>query len=100
MRHLFRLIVTVFCGAILCNAQATLAGAQEAPQPLRVVLLGTGLPRPSAARAGPADAIVVGKKTFIVDAGRGVVMRLVAASLPLDSIHCGFLPHLPSAQFA
>jgi ribonuclease Z len=96
MRYLLRLIVTVFCGAILCNAQATLAGAQEAPQPMRVVLLGTGFPRPSADRAGPADAIVVGKKTFIVDAGRGVVMRLVAASLPLDSIQCVFLTHLHS----
>ena len=70
--------------------------AQQPATPMQVVLLGTGFPRPSADRAGPADAIVAGKKTFIVDAGRGVVMRLAGANLPLDSIQCVFLTHLHS----
>jgi ribonuclease Z len=70
--------------------------AQQPATPMQVVLLGTGFPRPSAERAGPAAAIVIGKKTFIVDAGRGVVMRLVGANLPLDSIQCVFLTHLHS----
>lgn len=63
---------------------------------MQVILLGTGYPRPSADRAGPATAIVVGDKTYIVDAGRGVVMRLVGAKLPLATIQGVFLTHLHS----
>ncbi len=63
---------------------------------MQVVLLGTGFPRPSADRAGPAAAIVIGDKTFVVDAGRGVVMRLASAKLPLSGVQCVFLTHLHS----
>jgi ribonuclease Z len=63
---------------------------------MQVVLLGTGFPRPSADRAGPSAAIVIGDKTFVVDAGRSVVMRLVAAKLPLTTVQCVFLTHLHS----
>src|SRR5579862_5547235 len=65
--------------------QPTPAAPAIAPQAsqMQVVLLGTGVPGPSAVRAGPSAAIVVGEKIFIVDAGRGVVMRLAGAKLPL-----------------
>ena len=69
--------------------------AQQTPA-MQLVLLGTGYPYPSADRAGPACAVEVGKKLFVVDAGRGSVMRLAAAGNPWDSIAAVFLTHLHS----
>lgn len=69
--------------------------AQQDPV-MELILLGTGYPYPSADRAGPANAVVVGDKVFIVDAGRGVVMRLAAADIPWSSIHSTFITHLHS----
>ncbi|MCI0353690.1 MAG: MBL fold metallo-hydrolase [Acidobacteria bacterium] len=67
---------------------------------MQVVLLGTGFPRPDPERAGPAAAVVVGEKVFVVDAGRGVVLRLAAAELPLKSVRAAFLTHLHSDHTA
>lgn len=67
---------------------------------MEVILLGTGFPRPSAERAGPATAVVVGEKVFVVDAGRGVVMRLAATEFPLSAIRAVFLTHLHSDHTA
>ena len=63
---------------------------------MEVVLLGTGYPRPDADRAGPATAVIVGDKVFLVDAGRGVMMRYASLGLPLKSIRAVFLTHLHS----
>jgi ribonuclease Z len=63
---------------------------------MQVILLGTGYPRPSNERAGPATAIVVSEKLFVVDAGRGVVMRLAATGIPLKLLRAVFLTHLHS----
>lgn len=61
-----------------------------------VILLGTGFPRPDPERFGPATAIAVNGKVFLVDAGRGVTLRFAAAGLPLDSLRAVFLTHLHS----
>jgi len=63
---------------------------------MQVILLGTGFPRPDPDRAGPSTAIVVNGKVFLVDAGRGVVMRLAATEFPLKAIRAVFLTHLHS----
>lgn len=63
---------------------------------MQLILLGTGYPYPSAERAGPSCAIVVRGKVFIVDAGRGTVMRLAAAGIPWGSIEAVFITHLHS----
>src|SRR5688500_7780547 len=55
---------------------ATPAAAQ-AP---RVILLGTGTPNADPARSGPATAVLVGNRAFIIDAGPGVVRRAAAAA--------------------
>jgi len=48
-----------------------------------IVLTGTGSPIPDANRAGPSTLVKAGDTHILVDAGRGVVMRLAAAeSLP------------------
>jgi ribonuclease BN (tRNA processing enzyme) len=45
----------------------------------RVVLLGTGTPRPDPNRSGPATAIVVGDTPYLIDFGVGVIRRTTAA---------------------
>jgi len=85
---------------MLVVSLATFGFAQTPPTPLSpkiyAILLGTGYPRPDADRAGPSTAIIIGEKVFLVDAGRGVTMRLAAANLAPKSIHAVFLTHLHS----
>jgi ribonuclease Z len=68
--------------------------------PIEVVLLGTGYPRPDPARAGPAAAIVAGERWFVVDAGRGVTMRIAATPLRYPAMKAVFLTHLHSDHTA
>jgi ribonuclease Z len=63
---------------------------------IEVVLLGTGNPLPDRDRAGAATLVRAGGLTLLVDAGRGVCLRLAAAgTLPfmLDAV---LLTHLHS----
>ncbi len=63
---------------------------------ISAVLLGTGNPLPDPSRAGASTLVRAGSKRLLVDAGRGVCMRLVAAGtlpLMLDGV---FLTHLHS----
>ena len=43
---------------------------------MKITLLGTGSPIPDSYRAGPATLVRAGDATLLVDAGRGVLMRL------------------------
>ena len=62
----------------------------------RLVLLGTaGGPLPSPARAGIAQAIAVGGRTYLVDCGSGVTTQLRRARL-LSGLHRVFVTHLHS----
>ena len=45
----------------------------------RVVMLGTGTPRPDPNRSGPATAIVVNDTPYLIDFGPGVIRRATAA---------------------
>ena len=47
----------------------------------KVVLLGTGTPIPDPDRSGPATAIVVDDRAYLIDFGPGVVRRAEAAAL-------------------
>jgi ribonuclease Z len=75
---------------------APLAFAQAQAPEMEVVLIGTGYPRPDPERAGPSTAVRVGERVYLVDAGRGVMMRLAASGLPWRSITRVFLTHLHS----
>ncbi len=79
--------------ASVCSWQLA---AWQASATMQVMLLGTGFPRPDPNRAGPSAAIVIGERFFIVDAGRGVVMRLAATDLQLKNLQAVFLTHLHS----
>lgn len=75
---------------------ATALNAQ-APE---VLLLGTGFPRPAPDRAGPSAAVIVGDAWFVVDAGRGVTMRLASTDLQYANLRGVFLTHLHSDHTA
>ena len=71
---------------------------------LAVTLLGTGSPMPSPDRAGPATLISTGAESgaesdaehYLVDAGRGVLMRLAACGLGAPNLGAVFITHLHS----
>jgi len=60
---------------------------------MRIVLLGTGGPRPDLRRHGPAIAVQVGDAHLLFDAGRGVVRQLVRAGVPLARVGPVFVTH-------
>ena len=62
----------------------------------KIILLGTGTPYPDPHAAGPATAIVVGKRVFLFDVGAGVTRQINAASLPLTGPEATFITHLHS----
>lgn len=63
---------------------------------IEVTLLGTGSPIPDPHRAGPSTLVRAGGATLLVDAGRGVLMRLAAAGLAANQLDAVLLTHLHS----
>ncbi len=86
MHRLFSLLF------LLCSC----AAAQTEPCHIEAVLVGTGFPVPLPDRAGPSTAIIANGKYFIVDAGRGVTMRLAELKPRMPHIEAVFLTHLHS----
>ncbi len=75
----------------LCSV-STLGLGQE----FRVTLLGTGENFPSPGRLGPSTLIEADGRTYVFDAGRGVIQRLTEAGVvrrPIDGV---FITHLHS----
>jgi ribonuclease Z len=60
---------------------------------LDITLLGTGGPRPDPRRCGPATLIRSDGEYFLFDAGRGVVVQLVRAGVPLAHLSRLFVTH-------
>jgi len=85
-------LVAVFV-LVQLTAPATLALENT---DMELVVLGTGYPYPMADRAGPSCAVIVGGRVFIVDAGRGMVLRLSALDISWDAIAAAFVTHLHS----
>ena len=78
-----------FLWLLVCTGVATSQTTAQSAAPREstvVVLLGTGMPRPDPEASGPATAIVVGERVYLVDAGPGVERRLAAAHLPIDGV--------------
>ncbi|HWK11894.1 MAG TPA: MBL fold metallo-hydrolase [Vicinamibacterales bacterium] len=80
--------------------------AAAPPTATKIVLLGTGTPRPAPERSGPATAIVVGDRAYLIDFGPGVVRRASAAAakgigaLEPTKITVAFVTHLHSDHTA
>lgn len=86
---------------------AALLVSHAALSQTRIVMLGTGTPRPFPDRSGPATAIVVGDRAYLVDAGPGVIRRAEAAveqkgvsALDPAKITVAFITHLHSDHTA
>jgi ribonuclease Z len=63
---------------------------------IELTLLGTGSPIPAPDRAGPATLVRAGDATLLVDAGRGVLMRLAAVGVGAQQLTAVLLTHLHS----
>ncbi|MFP5255399.1 MAG: ribonuclease Z [Acidimicrobiia bacterium] len=63
---------------------------------IEVTMLGTGSPIPDANRAGPATLVRAGGQSFLVDCGRGVLMRATAAGAAAAGLTATLLTHLHS----
>ena len=63
---------------------------------IEVTLLGTGSPMVDANRAGPSTLVRAGEQTFLVDCGRGVLMRAAAIGVGAADLTAVLLTHLHS----
>src|SRR5438477_8635586 len=90
-----RTLATIAIGA-LCVVHSW-----SAPR-AQVVLLGTGTPGPDPNRSGPATAITVEDRAYLVDFGPGVVRRASAAAargvqaVRPENLKVAFVTHLHS----
>jgi ribonuclease Z len=62
----------------------------------RVTLLGTGVPTPRPDRFGPSTLIEAGNQKLLIDAGRGVTIRLYQLDIPMGRIDAVLLTHYHS----
>lgn len=60
---------------------------------MKVILLGTGGPRPDPKRNASTTLIRLGEENILFDAGRGVVNQLVRAGVPLNGVNPVFITH-------
>ena len=67
-------LIAFLMGALVAAGHAAPASKTQ------IVFLGTGMPRPSPERSGPAVCIVVNETPYLVDFGPGVVRRAAAAA--------------------
>lgn len=60
---------------------------------MKLTLLGTGGPIPDPTRHGSAVALEIGDARLLFDAGRGVVLQLACARIPVETVHPVFISH-------
>ncbi len=83
---LFRLsLVVILLATAAADASAQLGGfgaRQLDPDgPMRVILLGTGIPLPNPERATAATLVIAGDRAMLVDTGRNCVVRLAQSGI-------------------
>ena len=61
---------------------------------MKIVLLGTGGPRPDPKRMGPSTLVNIGESNIVIDAGRGVAARVVQAGVPITNVDYVLITHL------
>ena len=62
---------------------------------MKLTLLGTGMPFPNPARAGPSQHLAVGDESILVDCGNGAARRMVEAGIDYNVDHV-FITHMHS----
>jgi len=102
---LYRMMVVLLVGCFLvgCQSAVEVGSDVRVGEGMRVVLLGTGTPNAEVDRWGPAAAVVVGGRSYLVDCGSGVVRRANGAAekygieaLQLANLRRLFVTHLHS----
>lgn len=86
MREIFFYQVIVF----LLSTQSIYAADDPT---MRVTLLGTGSPQPAIDRFSQSTLVEVGDLKVLIDAGRGVPIRLTQAGVALSDIDAVFITH-------
>jgi ribonuclease Z len=78
------------------NRDAYYPGTEQlAPDEMRVVACGTGMPQPRLAQAAACYLVELGNgEKFIFDMGEGSFERIMALGIPLDQLNKVFLGHL------
>src|SRR6266700_2016383 len=89
-----RLVPLIVLFLSLCMIDNIAASARS--DEMRVTLLGTGTPFPSAERFGSGILVEVAGKKLLFDCGRGVVIRLTQVRVDPKDIDGLFLTHLHS----
>ena len=93
--RLYRLFAPLFLAGATVAAQAQTPVPQAAPSASHWITLGTrGGPMPDAERSQPANALLVGNVTYLVDVGDGAAEQLAKAHVPLASVKAVILSHL------
>lgn len=83
-----------FLGAAALAVPTARVLASRSTQRSRLILLGTaGGPTPKPNRAAPAQAIVIGDATYLVDCGNGVARQLALAGVRLGTLRSVFVTH-------
>jgi ribonuclease BN (tRNA processing enzyme) len=91
-----RQFVAALAGALAAGPppQAPNRTPQAPAHSTRLILLGTGGgPTPKRLRSAPAQALLVGDRTYVVDCGDGVSRQLARAGISLRSIRGVFITH-------
>jgi len=106
-RTLAYLLVMVLTAVTVVAQESTSHSPSRQTARTRVVLLGTGTPVPDPDRSGPATAIIVDDRAYLVDFGPGVVRRAESAALSRampavepGNLKVAFLTHLHSDHTA
>ena len=103
-----REIFTLLAGSLAATPIVGASSAAPLPAPTanpkgksRLILLGTGGgATPKTNRSAPAQVIVVGGASYVIDCGNGVARQMVLAGLKLASPRGVFITHHHSDQNA
>lgn len=88
------------CVSALTTATLAPASAQAPRGKTRLILLGSGGPRPRKANSASAQVIVIDGAAYVVDCGDGVARQLVSAGVPLATLRHVFITHQHSDHTA
>ena len=88
----------IFAAAMAACLVVCLSAVQDAraQSDFKVTLLGTASPQPRPDRFGPSTLVEAGDQKFVIDAGRGVPIRLRQVGVPLGRVDVLFLTHFHS----
>ena len=86
----------VIAAALCWSAFAFAPAPVHAESDFKVTLLGTASPSPRPTRFGPSTLVEAGDQKFVIDAGRGVPIRLWQLKVPMGKIDVLFITHYHS----